>query len=106
MKERKGSIGTLIILLGSLLLVPLVELLLNSLKSGNPLKKMNTINKNASVIFNLLLNAGFNERFASWITCQSAHETANFSSYIYRTNLNAFGMKYMGQKTARGEKNG
>ena len=58
------------------------------------------------MIFRLLISAGFNKRYAQWITAQAAHETANFTSPIYQENFNAFGMKYMGQKTAPGEKNG
>ena len=106
MKGTKNSTSTLIILLGLLSLVPLVGPLLNLLKSGNLRKKMSTINDNGPIIYNLLLSAGFNEKFAAWITAQSAHETGNFSSSIFKNNFNAFGMKYAGQATARGEKNG
>ena len=67
---------------------------------------MNTIREDGGTIYRLLLGAGFNETFSQWITAQSAHETANFTSYIYRDNLNAFGMTYQGQKEALGEKNG
>jgi hypothetical protein len=67
---------------------------------------MNTISKSGGVIYDLLLQEGFNSRFSQWITSQSAHETANFSSDIYNNNFNAFGMKYQGQKTALGEKDG
>lgn len=67
---------------------------------------MNTINKDGGMIYMLLINAGFSEKFAMYITAQAAHETANFSSAIYKNNLNAFGMKYIGQKEALMEKNG
>jgi len=67
---------------------------------------MNTLNKDAGNIYRLLLQAGFNETYSKWITAQSAHETANFTSDLYKNNLNAFGMTYQGQKTALGEKNG
>jgi hypothetical protein len=66
---------------------------------------MNTINKDAGNIYRLLIDAGFSEKWAQFMTAQSAHETANFTSYIYH-NYNAFGMKYEGQKEALGEKDG
>lgn len=91
---------------GSLFFLLLVALLLNLLKNGSPRRKMTTINKDGGMIYRRLIGAGFNERLAQWITAQSAHETTNFSSYIFRNNLNAFGMKYQGQATALGEKNG
>lgn len=58
------------------------------------------------MIYRLLLAAGFSDQFSQWMTAQSAHETDNFSSRIYKQNFNAFGIKYFGQATARGEKNG
>jgi hypothetical protein len=67
---------------------------------------MTTINKDGGLIYRLLLDAGFQDKFARWITAQAAHETSNFTSYIYHNNFNAFGMKFMGQATALGEKNG
>lgn len=67
---------------------------------------MITINKDGGNLYRLLIDAGFNKKYAQWITAQSAHETANFESPIYRNNFNAFGMKFMGQKTAQGEKSG
>jgi len=67
---------------------------------------MTSLNKDAGTIYRLLINSGFSERVAMWGTAQSAHETDNFTSPIYRNNLNAFGMTYVGQKEARGEKNG
>lgn len=106
-KKRKNLlIHSLITWPGLLSLVPLVVLLLSLLKSGNIHKKMNTINKDAGLIYRLLIDTGFSKKFAQYITAQSAHETANFSSLIYKNNLNAFGMTYQGQKTALGEKDG
>jgi len=67
---------------------------------------MNTISNNGGAIYRLLIDAGFSEKFAQWITSQAAHETTNFTSYIFNKNNNAFGMKFQGQKTASGEKNG
>jgi hypothetical protein len=67
---------------------------------------MNTINKDAGKLYRLLIDAGFNKKAAQYITAQAAHETANFTSYIYRNNYNPFGMTFQGQKEASGEKNG
>lgn len=67
---------------------------------------MSTINKDGGNIYRLLIEAGINQKMAQWITAQSAHETANFTSPIYRNNFNAFGMTYIGQSEALGEKNG
>lgn len=67
---------------------------------------MTTINKDAGNIYRQLLEAGFGDKYAQFITAQAAHETANFTSYIYKHNFNAFGMKYQGQETAKGERNG
>jgi hypothetical protein len=67
---------------------------------------MTTINDNGLRIFNLLKASGFNEKFSQYITAQAAHETANFTSYIFLQNNNAFGMKFMKQASAKGEKHG
>lgn len=57
-------------------------------------------------IFNAVKFWGINENLARIIVAQSAHETAGFTSLIFRQNNNAFGMKYVGQSQALGEKNG
>jgi flagellum-specific peptidoglycan hydrolase FlgJ len=44
--------------------------------------------------------------YARFIVAQAAHESDNFSSPIFESNNNPFGMKYARQKEARGEKNG
>jgi hypothetical protein len=67
---------------------------------------MNTIQNSAGNIYRLLIDTGFSKKFAQFITAQAAHETANFSSDIYKNNFNAFGMTYQGQKEALGEKDG
>lgn len=109
MKGKRGKKSSTLLPItwaGLLFFLLLVLHLLNLLKNGSLRRKMTTINKDGGTIYRLLLNAGFSEKHAQWITAQSAHETANFSSYIYRINFNAFGMKYMKQATALGEKNG
>lgn len=58
------------------------------------------------LIESLLRNHGLNQVLAQYAVCQSAHETANFTSNIFLSNNNAFGMKYAKQINAQGEKNG
>jgi hypothetical protein len=67
---------------------------------------MTTISKDGYSIYKILINAGFSDQYARFITAQGAHETDNFSSDIYKNNLNPFGMTYQGQKEAEGEKDG
>jgi len=102
-RTSTNSAGTL---LGWVSFLSLAALFLSLLKTWSNRKKMITTSKDGGNIYRLLLGAGFQEKFAQWITAQAAHETGNFTSYIYLNNFNAFGMKYMNQKTAAGEKNG
>jgi len=67
---------------------------------------MNFICKDAGNIYRLLLSEGFKDEYAQYITAQAAHETGNFTSDIYKYNFNPFGMKYVFQDPALGEKNG
>jgi len=60
----------------------------------------------ADEIYKSLLNRGFSPLHAKMIVAQSAHETAGFTSHIFKSNHNCFGMKYAGQSSALGEKNG
>jgi len=60
----------------------------------------------ASSIATYLKKYGLNDNLSKWATSQSGHETGGFTSAIYKSNNNAFGMKYAGQITAQGEKNG
>lgn len=88
---------------GYLLLVLLFLLLL---KTRSRLKKMNTINETGKNVCLMLIEAGFSPLQAQYITAQSAHETANFTSPVFLQNNNLFGYKYVGQAVAKGEKNG
>lgn len=49
---------------------------------------------------------GFSEQTAKYVVAQSAHETNGWTSHVFNTNNNAFGMTYAGQSTAVGEKGG
>jgi len=66
---------------------------------------MNSINEIGRDVYLRLIEAGFNSLQAQYITAQSAHETANFTSQIYTENNNLFGYKYVGQQIAKGSKN-
>lgn len=63
------------------------------------------MNKGAE-IYSILQMSGMNDTLSRFALAQAAHETANFTSAIFKNNLNAFGMKYAGQVNALGEKSG
>ena len=42
--------------------------------------------------------------YAAWIVAQARHESANFSSYVYRTDNNPFGIKWYSDKVSMGTK--
>jgi len=67
---------------------------------------MTTINETGKNVYLRLIEAGFTPITAQYITAQSAHETANFTSKVFLENKNLFGYKYVGQSAAKGEKNG
>lgn len=69
------------------------------------LRKRITMSK-GNDLYSLLLKNGFNVNLAKWAMAQAAHETGNFTSNIFILNNNCYGMKYAGQSTALGEKNG
>jgi uncharacterized FlgJ-related protein len=69
-------------------------------------KKMNIVKLFGIDLYKLLIELGFHFRQAQFITAQSAHETANFTSAIFLKNNNLFGMKQAGQRLSLGEKNG
>lgn len=56
----------------------------------------------------LLVSYGLAEGFAEIVVSQSAHETGGWSSAVFRSNNNGFGMRYprIRQTTAVGEKGG
>lgn len=66
---------------------------------------MNSIN-NSQAIYTLIKARGFSNLVAEFMTCQGAHETSGYTSALFVSNNNAFGMKYAGQSSALGEKNG
>lgn len=70
--------------------------------------KTTIINKDASDLYFLLVEKGFNYQQARYITAQAGHETGDFKSKIYKQNHNCFGMKLalVRQTTAIGEKYG
>jgi hypothetical protein len=67
---------------------------------------MTTTCKSGYDIHDLVLNAGFVDPIAKYITAQAAHESANFTSPVFKENNNPFGIKYYGQDEAEGAKFG
>lgn len=67
---------------------------------------MNTINPTGLRVFDLLVMHGLPYVQAAYITSQAAHETANFTSNVFRKANNLFGMKYAGQFLGAGQYNG
>jgi hypothetical protein len=107
MKHKSGWIGGRIYWPGSPLLAALLVLLFLLLRV-NRRKKMNTINDTGKDVYLLLIENGFTEQLSRYLTAQAAHETANFTSQIFVTNNNLFGMKLpkVRKTTATGEKYG
>jgi hypothetical protein len=66
-------------------------------------KKKTSLNS-AMTIFSALKYYGLSDQIASYATAQAAHETADFTSQLFKENNNAFGMTYVGQSTANGER--
>lgn len=60
----------------------------------------------ANNVYSLLLAGGLRPDIARYATAQSANETAGFNSPLLNSNNNLFGMKYAGQHSSTGEKNG
>jgi uncharacterized FlgJ-related protein len=60
----------------------------------------------APYINKLLTETGLDNTISEFATAQAAFETNGFTSSILKSNNNLFGMKYAGQITAQGEKNG
>lgn len=107
MKRKKSHLITSVTgLLGPVSLLLFLGLLLTWLKSLKLQKEMNTISKSGYDIHDLALNAGFVDPVAKYITAQAAHETANFSSIVFKENNNPFGIKYFDQDEAEGARGG
>jgi len=104
----KSSGNLLTYLLGLASLVLLAVLFFRQLKTKMSLTKKSSINKDATDLYFLLIEKGFNYQQARYITAQAGFETAGFTSKIYKQNNNCFGMKLalVRQTTAIGEKYG
>jgi hypothetical protein len=73
----------------------------------NQSSSMSKINKDYALkVYNLLVQSGLNPDIAQYATAQSANETAGFTSELLKENNNLYGMKYAGQSSSSGEKNG
>jgi hypothetical protein len=79
---------------GFLLLAVFLVLFILLLKTKNLQTVLNTTNDTGFKVYNLLLAFGFNPLLAKFITAQAAHESANFTSLIFKQNNNCFGYGY------------
>jgi uncharacterized FlgJ-related protein len=59
---------------------------------------MSIITKYGTDLYLLLIEQGFYPGTAEMITAQAAHESANFTSLIFKHNNNPFGMKLPGTR--------
>lgn len=87
-------------------------------KTGKPSNRPSTLNKPTSQLTTSQLNArtmfdrceklGFSENASKLIVSVAMHETGNFTSNLYKSNNNYFGMKHpqRRQTTSKGERNG
>lgn len=108
MKVKRSNLritwrGLLLFLLSSLL----SEMLLRILNRPS-VQNMKPNNKDAEKIYTLLIGRQFSTKQARFIVAQAAHETAGFTSNIYKENNNCFGMKLalVRKTTATGENKG
>lgn len=53
-----------------------------------------------SIIYRAAVSQGFPGSLANLIVAQAKHESANFTSNVFRQNNNPFGYKYVGQSLA------
>lgn len=88
--------------------LPLALLLYLLYQNKTRQRKMNTTNKIGMDVYFLLIENGFGLQMSRLLTAQAAHETANFSSSIFKSNNNLFGMKRPAIRptTATGENKG
>lgn len=104
--SRMPSRGSIIWVL-SLLVSAVLATLLKQVFQIFTYRKNLTLKSDIAYYLNeTLASQGFNLLTAKFITCQAAHETGNFQSKVYKENHNLFGMKYVKQRFAIGEKNG
>jgi uncharacterized FlgJ-related protein len=106
MNKNLGNSPTM--LRGLPLLLLLLALLLIALKTWISPKKMSTINNNVERYREQLVLLGFDPAFTYILISQAAHETANFTSNVFLSNSNMFGMRYPTKRktTALQELNG
>jgi len=90
------------------LLALLVVLLYLLYQKMNYRTKMTITNDFGKDLYLRLIEAGINPTMSGYLVAQAAHETANFTSDIFKENNNLFGMKLpkVRQTTATGENRG
>jgi uncharacterized FlgJ-related protein len=102
LKSRFGALRWLLLLFSFTVAIQYLKNLLKSLQMSQTLQKAQQFKEL------LVSDYGFPETFAEIVVSQSAHETAGWSSAVYRSNKNGFGMRFprIRKTTAIGEKGG
>jgi len=88
------------------ILVALSGIAFLAYKYLNEVTTSKTSTNYSQTVFNILQASGLADIICRFATSQAAFESNGFNSAIFRSNNNAFGMKYAGQVNAIGEKNG
>ena len=100
---RRGS-NTWVRSLLLLVLSAILSAIISHILKNQTLKT--TINSIGVAVFEMLKKVGFSATQAMFITAQAAHETANFSSAVFKNANNCFGFKYIGHALEIGSYNG
>ncbi len=87
-------------------LVTLVMLFVILLKISNRRKSMSLPNSIGIQVFDHLRKQWFSVKQSMYITAQAAHETANFTSDVFKHSNNCFGFKYTGHELETGDYHG
>lgn len=72
--------------------------------SSNP-KEPENMSK-ASEVYSAIQLTSLNDTLSKFMLAQAGHETAGFTSSVFKSNNNCFGMKFAGQVNSIGDKNG
>jgi uncharacterized FlgJ-related protein len=91
------------LLLLSVILSELLSRIFKSLMSASSRNSYDTPNTTGIKVFEELKANGFTSIQAMFITAQAAHETANFTSNVFKNANNCFGFKYTGHPLETGE---
>lgn len=106
MRKKTDSIPGAGALLGLGLLLFSLVTFISFLSRWTRQKRMTTVNDTGYRLFDLLKAAGYPDNAAKFAVAQAGHESGNFESDIFKGNTNPFGIKFMGQREAQGERKG